>query len=271
MISFITDGFLQCSCKIYERYGYPCHHLLHVCGCQSIHDIKKEWIDISWSKDYLLQYLHHDTDSTTNVLYANLKNLYPIGIHHIVPDNQTYPIYKGSEVSKFNTSTFDVPTFQFMSQNSKMLWIEKNNTNDPQLKLLLNQKDSDFVASRIFLSQEQQKNSNVENNTSTNLNDCHNNDEESDSVTSNTCDFMDYTENHALLKRAFQLANRDELKHEQLYTLLSDFVYENEVNHNDNDNVIDNREQGVKVIVSSNKIINKSRRSNKRKKGSWEC
>ena len=40
------DGYLQCSCKVYERYGYPCHHILHVINCTSTNDVKREWIHI---------------------------------------------------------------------------------------------------------------------------------------------------------------------------------------------------------------------------------
>ena len=62
-------------------------------------------------------------------------------------------------------------------------------------------------------------------------------------------EIMNYTDNFALFKRAYQLANNDISKHTELYTLLSNFVIENEINHSDNRQVIKNRKEGESVIV----------------------
>ena len=80
----------------------------------------------------------------------------------------------------------------------------------------------------------------------------------------------DYTENFALFKRAFQLANKDISKHRELYTLLSNFNIENEINHVDNEIVMNERDVSEKIIISSNKVLNTSKRSMKRKKSGWE-
>ena len=45
---------------------------------------------------------------------------------------------------------------------------------------------------------------------------------------------------------------------------------ENEINHNDNAEVIDNRKNGKIASISPNKVINTTNRSNKRKKCGWE-
>ena len=39
-------GHLTCSCKCYERYGYPCHRLFHILKCYKTNDVKHEWIHI---------------------------------------------------------------------------------------------------------------------------------------------------------------------------------------------------------------------------------
>ena len=268
---------MKCSCKTYERHGYPCHHLLHVVGCESIHDVQKEWIDICWTKEYLLKYLHKYTSEETNNVYTNLRKHFLPGIRFVSPHNASYPIYKGFEGRRIDNTMFNVPTFQFMTQDTKMLWIAKNDTSDPKLQQLLKQTDTDYVNHRIFLSQEQalsqqlsQQQNNQSNDDSFDNQDEDNSDIDSSTSNDNIRMIMNFSENNALFKRAFQLANNNEQKHRQLYTLLSNFVIENEINHDDNEEVINNRENGKKVIVSSNKIVNTSKRSNKRKKGSWE-
>lgn len=64
----LSNGYLQCSCKVYERYGYPCHHTLHVVNCYCTHDIKREWIHIRWSKDYLFNYFNSSTDPKYTIM-----------------------------------------------------------------------------------------------------------------------------------------------------------------------------------------------------------
>ena len=267
------DGFLHCSCKTYERYGYPCHHMLHVCDCKTIHDVQREWIDIRWTKDYLLNYLHKDTTAETNKIYADLKANFLPGIHYVVPLDQSYPKYKGFDNISIDTTMFNVPASQFTTQDTRILWIQQNDTNDPQLKQLLTQKDVQLINSQLHLSQEQTKTLQTINN---NEFDCAGNndeDEDEDEVNSICNDrnvIMKYTENYALFKRAYALANNDYNRHKKLYDMLSNFVIENEINHSDNKDAISNRDKGEKVLVSSNKILNTSKRSNKRKKACWE-
>ena len=268
-----TDGFLQCSCKTYERHGYPCHHILHVCNCNSIHQVQREWIDIRWTKDYLLKYLHPNTDKATNELYLKLKTNLPKGVSFHNPINMSYPIFRGFTDTAILQGLFDVPNFQFMSQTTQSLWIECNSTDDTEIQKLIHQnKSADFVGKRIFLSQEQQlvateeqHNNDVE---SYNLN----NDSDSDMNLNipTESEVTDYTENFALFKRAFQLANKDISKHRELYTLLSNFNIENEINHVDNEIVMNERDVSEKIIISSNKVLNTSKRSMKRKKSGWE-
>ena len=50
---------------------------------------------------------------------------------------------------------FNVPASQFTTQDTKTLWIEKNNTNDPQLKQLLSQQDTQLIDNELHFSQEQ--------------------------------------------------------------------------------------------------------------------
>ena len=93
---------------------------------------------------------------------------------------------------------------------------------------------------------------------------------ESDIINPSIDDITDYSENFGLFKRAFDLAGNNVEKHRQLYNYLSNFVIENEINHSDNDDVIANRMHTKTVSISSNKVVNKTNRSNKRKKGCWE-
>ena len=238
--------------------------MLHVCNCQTIHDVQREWIDIRWTKDYLLKYLHKDTSENTNKIYADLKANFLPGIHYIAPLNQSYPVYKGFDNVSIDTTMFNVPASQFTTQDTKTLWIEKNNTNDPQLKQLLSQQDTQLIDNELHFSQEQ---TTILHEAQADQFDCDDND---DSSCNDREEVMNYTENYVLFKRAYTLANNDYNKHKKLYDMLSNFVIENEINHNDNSEVLLSRNKGEKVIVSSNKIVNTSKRSNKRKKAGWE-
>ena len=152
---FASTGFLKCSCHMYDRYGYPCHHLLHVLSCTSIHNIQVEWIDVRWTKSYLLKYLHKDTTNETNKLYSKLKHTFPKGIKfHSIP-NSLYPVYKGFDNGSIDYMIFNEPKFQLMSQQTKNLWIECNKTDNIELNKLLSQKDDNYISQQIHLSQEQ--------------------------------------------------------------------------------------------------------------------
>ena len=270
---------MKCSCKTYERYGYPCHHILHVCDCNSIHSIQREWIDIRWTKNYLLKYLHHDTDDKTNQIYSNIKSNFPCGIKFVSSIHASYPVYKGFQMNKIDDSIFNVPSFQFLSRKTMSLWIEQNRTDDSQINQLLSQKDTEFVSQKVHLSQQQQVATGSQQllaSTSDDDDNCSftdNNDEmsySSDNYLPTHDEVCDYTENLALFKRAFQLSGNNLNKHKELYTMLSNFVITNEINHNDNETVMNNREKGEKILVSSNKITNTTRKSTKRRKSCWE-
>ena len=58
------DNLLQCSCKRYERYGYPCHHLFHVLGCKETSEIQREWIHIRWYKEYKYEVIDFNFSAT---------------------------------------------------------------------------------------------------------------------------------------------------------------------------------------------------------------
>ena len=273
-------GFLNCSCKTYERFGYPCHHLLHVLQCNDTSSICKEWIHIRWSKEYVLNYLHNDTEEYKNKLYEDLFNNQPCGIKYTSLINQEFPIYRGFSDQSINTSRmFDVPDFQFMSQTTKTLWIENNRSSCPELHKLMTNHNPTILNQTIVLSQSQTQSitksiqRNEDNNDSFHGNNDSVNDDESiefNSINPSTDEITDYSENFGLFKRAFDLAGNNVEKHRQLYNYLSNFVIENEINHSDNDDVIANRMHTKTVSISSNKVVNKTNRSNKRKKGCWE-
>ena len=119
------DGFLLCSCKNYQRYGYPCHHLLHVLKCYSTSEIKKEWIHIRWTKEYIAYHYEPDTNEDTLKRYQLLYDNHPIGIYYDRPSPHNFPIYDGFGQEIPNDNMFKVPDYQFMCQITKQLWIEK--------------------------------------------------------------------------------------------------------------------------------------------------
>ena len=63
---------------------------------------------------------------------------------------------------------------------------------------------------------------------------------------------MNWSDNVGLLKHAFQLAGDNLDKHYQLYNSINNFIIENEINHNDNDELFQNQNKDETVIVSSN-------------------
>ena len=267
-----TNGYLSCSCKMYERYGYPCHHMLHIVQCFKTNDIKREWIHIRWSKDYLLNYLNSSTSKEHNDIYDKLYDNQPKGIKHIYHDCATYPQYKGFENSSVCTTMFDVPDSQFMCQRTLSLWVESNKTNDPELMELLNRDDHEMISQDVILSQ-QQNDLIIQSQTDDfQLNDNNNNDMESnvESQINDDEEVKNWNDNVGLLKRAFQLAGGNVNKHRQLYNCLNNFILEHEINHDDNDEVFANRDKDDVVIISSNRIVNKRHKSMKRKKASYE-
>ena len=267
------DGYLQCSCKQYERFGYPCHHLLHVLNCFSTNQIQREWIHIRWSKEYLLNYLHPSTDPKFNEVYEKLYDFHPNGIKYQSLLGQTYPIYKGFENESIDSSQFEVPDSQFMCQKTLTLWVESNKTNDPHLNRLLAQNSSDMIEQTVVLSQQQQLHISLSQDDNAMIL-ADDSASESDGSQSHFNppdeEVMNWNDNVGLLKRGFQLAAGNVDKHRQLYTLLCNFVTENEINHNDNEIVFANRNKDDVITISSNKIVNTKHKSMKRKKARHE-
>ena len=225
-----------------------------------------------------MNYLHKDTDESKNKLYDDLFNNQPNGIKYTSLINQEFPIYRGFSEQSIQTSMFDVPDFQFMSQTTKTLWIENNRSSCPELNKLMTNDNPTILNQTIVLSQSQTQSIsksvqyNEDNNSFNHDNDIDSDNEniESDIINPSIDDITDYSENFGLFKRAFDLAGNNVEKHRQLYNYLSNFVIENEINHNDNNDVIANRMHAKTVSISSNKVVNKTNRSNKRKKGCWE-
>ena len=91
-----TNSYLTCSFQMYERYGYPCHHILHVVECFKTSDIKRKYIHIRWSKDYLFNYLNPSTSSQHNAIYEKLYDNQPVGIKHINHMSSSYPQYNNN-------------------------------------------------------------------------------------------------------------------------------------------------------------------------------
>ena len=223
---------MQCSCKKYERYGYPCHHLFHVLNCKDTSSLKKEWIHIRWSKEYLLNHYSPDTEQKKLKIYQLLYENHPKGIQYNKTMNEQYPIYKGFENMTINTSLFNSPDVQFMSKVTRSLWIQDNATTDEALKQILRQNDANMISKKIELSQEQ----NTYNDMSFDY---------SDGDVEENNDVINYTEKVGLLKRAHDLCQKDYDKHKELYSLLSNFVTSNEINNKDNDVVMQNRKKEI--------------------------
>ena len=257
----ILDGFLSCSCKTYERYGYPCHHLLHVLKATSTHDIKKEWIHIRWSKDYLVNHFHPNTTNEQLKLYSYLYHNHPVGIKFISNSMNSYPVFTPS-MQSIHLSMFNVPSHQFLSRTTKSLWIEANKSDDANLNKLLHGKISNMIEHSITLSQEQKHLNDLDNIQFENSND------DSDITDNETV--KDYNEQFALFKRAHALCSDNIDDHKEFHSLLTTFVRSKEINHNDNVRILGKRNHGETVMISSNKIVNKKKRSTKRTKAGYE-
>ena len=66
---------------------------------------------------------------------------------------------------------------------------------------------------------------------------------------------MSFTENNGLFKRAFDLAENDVDKHRKLYNMLSDFVIENEISHNDNAIVFKKSQMMILLTYHQTKLL----------------
>ena len=93
-------------------------------------------------------------------------------------------------------------------------------------------------------------------------------DEDSEEFTSN--DHPIFTDKLALFKRAQDLCGDDVDRNKELYNFLNNFVHNNELDNNDNAQVLSKRNNGEITTISSNKVVNTKKTSNKRYKASYE-
>lgn len=279
------DGMLQCSCKGYERYGYPCHHLLHVLKCYTTGDILHEWIHIRWTNVY--SRYHYSSDSTTEqrALYSALYDSFPVGPKHTAClVTSEFPVYDSYHNAAPQPKAFDVPTFQLMSREAICkTWIFKNNSSDPSLKSLLTKKNDSLTDAYLFTSQENTKFSQSldDNGNDTFEIDSINDEDEDTSITPLYPQHFNYNTHNVVLKRAVDLCGNDVSAHQRLYDILNEFNIAMEANHNDNQKVfkeknkdfMNNDKSNVNndvTLISSNKVVNTLARSTKRTKYSYE-
>ncbi len=254
----ITNGVLNCSCKTMERFGYPCHHLLHVMAVPSIHDIKSEWIHIRWFKKYLVEYCEPSIEEKVQKQYDYMYTNHPNGVQCVPTSNSyiTYPILRGPEDIRMSSLLFDVPDFQLLSRTARMLWIQQNKSSNKLLNQMLRKNDPNIFEKEINLSQSQQSiDELMTNDFDIQLDDLDNEDVE---LESNNLDCF------SLWKRAQSLCEKDKSKKLELYKLLEGFVITNETNHNDNEKLLARRDKDTTTTISSNKIIHNNKSGAKR-------
>ena len=257
----ITNSVLHCSCKKMERFGYPCHHLLHVIGCKSIHDIKPEWIHIRWFKKYLVEYYEPSTDDQTQKKYDYMYINHPNGIP-CIPSNDfdiSYPIIRAPEDIQIRSFEFDVPDYQFLCRKSPgMLWFEHNKSNNPLLNQMLQRNETNIFEKEINLSQSQQSIDDL----MTNEFDIQIDDVDEDHLNSSCQEGDCFT----MWKRAQSLCENNKSKQMELYNLLEEFVVSSETSHNDNKKLLSKKSSNETTTISSNKIIHNKRSGAKRKR-----
>ena len=284
------DGHLFCSCKHYELYGYPCHHLFHVLKCYNIHDIKREWIHIRWTNVYSRYHYSTDIKPTQRKIYEELYDNFPAGPKYIANTPTTsYPIYDGFKNGKIAKDLFDMPQYQIVSRsNFSKKWIHVNNSSDPELKKLLTYKNDSLYDAVLFSSQTnmtfsqpiEEKNSDFSLQGS-------NDDDISDTsdcliATSTTTIYpenFNYSTHNVVLKRAVDLCGSNVESHKKLYDCLTEFVHSKEINHVDNHSLIkkhhhdyinNNQDTNKPVtVISSNKVVNSNKPSTKRSKSKF--
>ena len=292
-----SNGFLRCSCKGFERYGYPCHHLLHVLKCYETKNIKREWVHIRWTNVYSRYQYSSDTTDAQRATYSFLYDNCPVGPKHVSNGTITeFPIYVGyNHMTKRSHDAFDVPTFQIMSRTlSTSTWIGANNTTDSKLKRLLGDKNDSLIQSYLFPSQENTSFSQPINDKESDTFDI--DDFMSDNHDNMACDHdavttvqsmplypqhFSYQTHNVVLKRAVDLCGNDLDLHKRLYDTLNEFNNSIEINHKDNQRAIEQKNKtfaqngksdctGGVTLISSNKVVNKLGRSTKRTKYSYE-
>ena len=255
-------------------YGYFCHHIAHVADIRDTSDVKREWIHIRYSKEYLVSQYDPNTTEAQTKIFQQLYDNHPSGIYFTPkPDASTnFPIYKNQfgNTDSINPYLFDGPEYQFMSRNTQILWIEDNKTTNEALNQVLTSSNRDYIEKEINISQEQQRINAMDFDTVQDLSFDHEDNDADSNEESNNEEYTSYANQLGLLKRARDLCGNDAKKHKEIYDLLGDFVTRNETDHNDNDNVIKKREKGGTIMISSNKVLKSNSGSCKRFKASYE-
>ena len=268
------EDMLMCSCRTFQRYGYPCHHMFHVMNIYKTGDVRKEWIHIRWYKYYTAQYLSPDSTSEQNEIYSKLINMHPKGPMFYPPVYDTYPYYKGYNDSIVTERMFPHSNLVLLCRSTNLCWIRSNDTTDEAIKQLIQSNNAELVSVDIELSQEQKNihhsQTEFECDNSFDL-------EETDNMIPEvplyTKDHYIFSDKLAMFRRASDLCGDDVEKHKELYEMLHEFVSKNEMDNCDNDKVLAKRKggtDGTTTMISSNKVINKRCRSTKRKRAFHE-
>ena len=273
MYLFVIQDLLMCSCRRYERYGYPCHHMFHVMKVYKTEEVKKEWIHIRWFKHYTSHYLHPDSTNQQNELYNKLIVMYPKGPRFYAQHYDTYPHFEAFDGKVVTAHMFPSSNFYFCCRKTNTCWIRQNNTDDSAIKQLIQSKTPDLVSVDVNLSQEQEHIHSQTHLEDDNAFDMDQNNDNNDDICAYRKDHPIYTDKMAMFRRASDLCGNDVEKHKELYEMLHGFVSSNEMNNGDNDKILAKRKAenySVPTLISSNKVINTTHRSTKRKKAFHE-
>lgn len=247
--------------------------MFHVMNIYKAEDVKKEWIHIRWYKHYTSHYLSFEASSQQNQIYAKLINIHPKGPRFYGSVHDTYPHYKGYNGKIVTEQMFPSSNFALLCRRTNLCWIKENDTTDVEIKQLIQCQNADFVSVHIELSQEQ---ANIHSQTSIefdNTFEVEDDENTSPEIATYPKDHPIFTDKMAMFRRASDLCGNDVEKHKELYEMLHDFVSSNEMNNCDNEKVLAKRKahvDGTTTIISSNKVINKTNRSTKRKRAFYE-
>ena len=273
MYLFFVQDLLMCSCRKYERYGYPCHHMFHVMKVYKTEEVKKEWIHIRWFKHYTSHYQHPECTNRQNDLYDKLIVMHPKGPRFYAQQYDTYPQYEQFDGKPVTEDMFPSSNFYFLCRKTNTCWIRQNHTADPAIKQLIQSTTADLVSVDVDLSQEQEHIHSQTHLEDENTFDTDQNNDNIDDLCAYSKDHPIYTDKMAMFRRASDLCGNDVEKHKELYEMLHEFVSCNEMNNDDNNIILAKRKaenDGSTTLISSNKVINTTHRSTKRKKAFHE-
>ena len=169
---------------------------------------------------------------------------------------------------------FPKSPFYFVCRRTNLSWVKSNKSSYPDIEQLLQSKNHDLVTVDVQMSQEQE---NICSQTSVDEGIIFDVDIDDDINTDNDCVYYKnhpiFTDKMATFKRAEQLCGNDTEKHKELYELLQNFVTTNEMDNNDNNKVFAKKKadgDDSTTLISSNKVVNRTHKSNKRMKRSYE-